>query len=95
MQELVKKQSDMFYYIFLYEVLGGIGAGLVLGFLMKFLTKFGHVFKAILTLLITLAFVAVPEAIHAPEAKYVGVITYGYLCYRFWGINGKPEHLLE
>lgn len=78
----------------LYEILGGIGSGIAIGLSMKIFTRFGHPFKAVLTLLITLAFVVVSEVIHAPEAKYIGIITYGYICFRWWGISGKPEHLL-
>lgn len=43
---------------------------------------------------ITAFFVVVSEVLSLPEAKYIGIITYGYICFRLWGVAGKPEHLL-
>lgn len=80
--------------IILLEIIGGIAVGFILGLTMKFFTKFNHVFKAILTLFVTAFFVVLSEVLKVPEAKYVGIITYGYICYRWWGVSGKPEHLL-
>lgn len=78
----------------LLEIIGGIVVGIVLGLLMKFITNTGHVFKAIVTLFVTALFVVLSEVFKVPEAKYIGIITYGYICFRWWGVSGKPEHLL-
>ena len=80
--------------IILLEVIGGIAVGFVLGLFMKFFKKCGHVVKSIVTMIVTVLFVVLSEVFNVPEAKYVGIITYGYLCFRWWGISGKPEHLL-
>lgn len=80
--------------IILLELIGGIAAGFVLGLLMKFFTPLNHTLKAILCLAVTVLFIVITSVFNFPEAKYVGIITFGYMCYRWWGVAGKPEHLL-
>lgn len=76
------------------EIIGGIAAGIVLGFLMIPLKKSPHWLKAIVNLFVAFLFVLIAAIFDFPESKYIGVLTYGYMCYRIWGLAGKPEHLL-
>jgi len=88
----------------LFEVLHNvaqIAAGLVIGLLVGYSmvlfnkcspqkTKWPKFFFA------TAFAVAVPlvsEGVHWPEAKFVCIIFFGYMCYRVWG-EDKPEHEL-
>ena len=29
--------------------------------------------------------------VHLHESKYIGIITYGYVCHRVWGHDNKPD----
>lgn len=78
----------------LLEIIGGVAAGFILGLLMKFVTPLNHALKAAITLTITTAFVVVSEAAKVHEAKFVGIIMFGYMCFRYWGVHGKPEKIL-
>jgi len=49
--------------------------------------------KTIAVLVVAIAMPLVSEALEIPEAKFVGIIFFGYGCFRVWG-EDKPEKQL-
>lgn len=73
-----------------YEVFGGIIAGIILGLFMKLIIKTSLKVKCFASFFISIGFIIICEVIKANQSKYVGVIAYGYVCFRVWG-NDKPK----
>lgn len=74
----------------IYELAGGIAAGVILGLIMYIFKKTNAKVKCALTFTLAILFTIVCEIIKAKQSKYVGVIAYGYVCFRVWG-NEKPK----
>ena len=80
----------------LYQIVAGLGAAVVFGFLMyipavrRLNIKAKFVLMFVIAMFITLG----SEFIAFHESKYIGVIFYGFFCFRFWG-EEKPEHEFE
>ena len=60
---------------------------------MKFLKKFNKWVKFFVTLGFAIAAPIAADTTNQPEAKFIFIIFYGYMCYRQWG-EDKPEHEL-
>jgi NhaP-type Na+/H+ or K+/H+ antiporter len=60
---------------------------------MKLFHKCSRKIKAVLVLAVAFFIVILSELIAFHESKFIGVIVFGYLCYRMWG-EDKPEHEL-
>jgi NhaP-type Na+/H+ or K+/H+ antiporter len=67
--------------------------GILVGLLQNFTASFSKNVKAFICLLVAFCFVVFSEISGFHEAKYMGVIVFGYLCFRMWGHN-KPEEEL-
>jgi len=73
----------------------GLAFGLIVGFSFIFFQKLpeGPVrrfAKIIALLVVAIALPIGTELLHIPEAKFVGIIFFGYGCFRVWG-EDKPE----
>ena len=77
----------------LYQIAAGFAAGIALGLLMKFFRKLTRKVKAVVVLFVAFFIVIISEVVAFHESKYIGVIVYGYVCYRMGG-EDKPEHEL-
>lgn len=74
----------------IYEIFGGIAAGVILGLFMLLLKNVRMEIKCGFSFCLAIAFTIVCQIIKASQAKYVGVIAFGYVCFRVWG-NNKPK----
>jgi len=81
-----------------FQLGAGLGVGLTLGFSFILFQscaqgKCRTIAKTICCLIVGIIFPIVCETIHFPESKFVGIIFFGYGCFRVWG-EDKPEEEL-
>lgn len=79
----------------LVQLVVGFIVGLALGWVLKFVDKMPQgscrmMVKLIATLIVAVATPIVAEVSTFKESKFVGIIFFGYACYRVWG-EDKPE----
>ena len=79
------------------QIVTGLVLAFVLGWLMKFFnncnprkTKWPKFFT---TIALAVAAPVASDLSNFPESKFIFVIFYGFMCYRYWG-EEKPEHEL-
>ena len=79
------------------QIVTGLVLAFVLGWLMKFFnncnarkTKWPKFFTV---LALAIAAPIASDLSHFPESKFIFVIFFGFMCYRYWG-EEKPEHEL-
>ena len=79
------------------QIIAGLIFAFGVGYLMKFCNKCDvnkmKVPKFLWCLFVAIAVPLVCDGLGWPETKFVGVIFFGYCCYKHWGEN-KPEHEL-
>ena len=80
-------------FVNIYQIAAGLAVGLMLGLLMKLVRSCNNVVKLIIVLGVAFMIAIVSELIHFHESRYIGVIFYGYMCYRFWGEDKPDEEL--
>jgi NhaP-type Na+/H+ or K+/H+ antiporter len=83
----------------LLQIFTGFAAAFLIGFSMKLFNYIDHWkatpwLKFFTTLFMALMFPIVSELTEFHEAKFIGIIFYGYFCFRYWGVK-KPEHELQ
>lgn len=84
----------------LVQIFSGIVGGLLIGASFRILNSFTCLaeqaldwVKFFLMLSVAIATPVLTHIIHFHEAKYIGIIFFGYACFRVWG-EDKPEHKL-
>ena len=79
------------------QIVGGFIFGMTLGWTMKCFNKFDPKktlsYKLIVTIIVAIATPIVCELAGVPEAKYVLIIFFGYMCFQQWR-HDKPEEEL-
>ena len=79
------------------QIIAGLIFAFGVGYLMKFCNRCDKVTmrwpKFIWCLFVGIAVPIVCDVVGWPETKFVGVIFFGYCCFRHWG-EDKPEHEL-
>lgn len=76
----------------------GLGAGLILGFSFIVFQKIPKgncrvITKVICLMIVAIAMPLICETVRFAESKFVGIIFFGYACFRVWG-EDKPEEEL-
>ena len=71
-------------------IVAGIIVGSLLGLSMKLVKGANNYVKFVIMLSVAIATPFVTHVLHFEESKYVGIIFFGYCCYRVWG-KDKPD----
>ncbi len=82
----------------LLQIATGLAVGIMVGFLMKPINKIAHLpwvkyLKLGICMFMAILLPIATELTNFHEAKYIGIIFFGYFCHRFWK-EEKPEEEL-
>jgi len=98
--QILAEESDPLWWEVLYNIIQivvGLILGLGIGWCMRFFNKCSSAKtkwpKFFFTLFMAITVPVLSTAVNFPEAKFICIIFFGYMCYQCWG-EDKPEHEL-